>query len=233
MSRLPKCVKPSVVNYHCLRLIFSYRAVNSVFLPVFIRFIPHPDKPKSAYLTIISAKYLDTLNQIINILRKISFIVGIVPIKQRMIEKRNYSFYVTFVYEFTNEISSRCRVRSVKLVKSTSVIQGKTVVMPCSKRNIFTPDSFSHFYKIFRPIFSYFEFFCIFFVFFLIGFILPIIPFAFTYNAIKTEMNKTIKIKDIALSVGYADWIQFSKTFKKNVGITPLEYRERHISIKK
>ena len=62
--------------------------------------------------------------------------------------------------------------------------------MPCGKRNVFTPCSFSRFYKIFSPIFSYSEFFYIFLVFFLIGFILPIIPFAFTYNAVKTEMYK-------------------------------------------
>ena len=52
-------------------------------------------------------------------------------------------------------------------------------------------------------------------------------------KAKKMLTETAIKIKDVALAVGYADWIQFSKTFKKNVGITPLEYRKRHISIKK
>lgn len=52
-------------------------------------------------------------------------------------------------------------------------------------------------------------------------------------KAKKMLAETTIKIKDVALSVGYTDWIQFSKIFKKNVGITPFDYRKRHTSIKK
>ena len=38
--------------------------------------------------------------------------------------------------------------------------------------------------------------------------------------------NTDYSMKEIGIMVGYADPNYFSRTFKKNVGVTPTEYRE-------
>ena len=39
-------------------------------------------------------------------------------------------------------------------------------------------------------------------------------------------LNKELSMKEICSMVGYADPNYFSRSFKKNVGVTPTEYRE-------
>ncbi len=40
--------------------------------------------------------------------------------------------------------------------------------------------------------------------------------------------TKTHKIKEISLLVGYKNQLHFSSEFKKNIGVSPLDYRHRH-----
>jgi two-component system response regulator YesN len=48
----------------------------------------------------------------------------------------------------------------------------------------------------------------------------------------KVELARTsVKISDIASSVGYCNFSHFSKLFKKMTGMTPQEYRRRHQDI--
>ena len=42
--------------------------------------------------------------------------------------------------------------------------------------------------------------------------------------------STTAQVKDVALSVGFSDQLYFSKVFKKINGITPTEYRKKHLS---
>ena len=42
--------------------------------------------------------------------------------------------------------------------------------------------------------------------------------------------SSTAQVKDVALSVGFSDQLYFSKVFKKINGITPTEYRKKHLS---
>ena len=39
--------------------------------------------------------------------------------------------------------------------------------------------------------------------------------------------NSNLSIKEICVSCGYTDPNYFSRSFKKNVGVTPTEYKER------
>jgi len=46
---------------------------------------------------------------------------------------------------------------------------------------------------------------------------------------VKEALSKTnVKISDIALSVGYANFSHFSKQFKRSTGLTPQEYRKKY-----
>ena len=46
-------------------------------------------------------------------------------------------------------------------------------------------------------------------------------------NAKRLLMESDASIKEIAASVGYADQLYFSRIFKKNEGLSPLEYRKK------
>jgi len=49
---------------------------------------------------------------------------------------------------------------------------------------------------------------------------------------VKEALAKTnVKISDIALSVGYANFSHFSKQFKRSTGLTPQEYRKKYQEI--
>ena len=58
-------------------------------------------------------------------------------------------------------------------------------------------------------------------------------PYAFLLDFRINEAKKLLKntqnkLSDIALQCGFADLYSFSHSFKKNTGMTPSEYRQRH-----
>jgi two-component system response regulator YesN len=46
-------------------------------------------------------------------------------------------------------------------------------------------------------------------------------------EAKKLLQNRDVSIKNICVNTGYSDPNYFSRIFKKQVGVTPTEYRER------
>ena len=48
-------------------------------------------------------------------------------------------------------------------------------------------------------------------------------------NARKLLINTDKKIKDISNEVGYKDIYYFTKVFKKEIGVSPSEYRKQRI----
>ena len=129
VSDLSACRKAGIVDYHSLRLIFSDSRVNPVFLPVGIGFFPHAVKPDAADFAVRSTENFNALYEIIYILRKIAFIVGIVPVEQGMIEKRHNARFIALIDEFADQISAACGMRCVEIVKPFGVVQRKSVVM--------------------------------------------------------------------------------------------------------
>ena len=136
MSRLTERVQPRVVDNHCLRLIFADRAVQPVLLPVFVRLVPHSVKPEPADLSVILAEDFNALRQVIDIRGEILFVVGIVPVKKRMVEERDNSAPVAFVNEFRDQIPAARGMRRVEMVQPLDIIKRKTVVVAGRHGNI-------------------------------------------------------------------------------------------------
>jgi AraC-like DNA-binding protein len=50
--------------------------------------------------------------------------------------------------------------------------------------------------------------------------------------ACKLLMNKNMSVMDIAFDSGFNNLSHFNKQFKKNTGLTPLEYKQRYNELK-
>ena len=53
------------------------------------------------------------------------------------------------------------------------------------------------------------------------------------FNCVPMLLLKNAKIKDVAYSIGFEDVSYFNKVFKRVYGLTPTEYREKLIELRR
>ena len=108
MPDFTACAQPCIVDNHCFGLIFTNHCIQTVELPIFVRFIPETVKPKPTDFAVIFAENFYAIDKVINVAREILVIIGIIPIEQGMIEERNDAFGITLVHKFAHKIPTAC-----------------------------------------------------------------------------------------------------------------------------
>ena len=190
MSRFAKLGKPRIVDNYCVRLIFAYRSVDFVLVPIG-GLIPCAVKPKTAYFAVLCTQNFDTFVKIIYVLGEVLRVVGITPIQPRMVEKRRNAALVARIHKFGNQVTSACGVRRVVVVKTAGVVQTVTVVMTSRQCDVLATCLFGNGDKPCRPIALDYKFAHQVAVCNGVAvFIQAVVPLAFAHHAVQAEMHK-------------------------------------------
>ena len=133
-----------VIDDDCVRLVLTDHGVKLVLFPISLLIPPVTVKPEAADLTVIRAKDLDGIAQILQIFREIVSAILVEPVDRRMIEKRLDVEFAAGIHKFAHEITSAGGMHNVIRIQTARIVERKSLVVARRHRNVFRACGFGN-----------------------------------------------------------------------------------------